>query len=249
MLLIFSFLSNAFVVPLKDKKRATIANAFQTILNHSKRKPNKIWTDQGSEFYNTHFKKWLKDSYIEMYSTYNEEKSVIAERFIRTLKNKIYKHMTAISENVYFNVLNDIVDEYNNTYHRTIKMKPIDVKSDSFAKYNRESNEKDPKFEVNDRVRISKFKNTFAKGYAPNWNEEIFVIKKIKNTVPWTYVISNLNGEEIVGTFYEKELQKTNQKEFKIEKVIKRIGNKLYVKWKGYNNYFNTWIDKKDLIK
>ena len=182
-----------------------------------------------------------------MYSTYNEEKSVIAERFIRTLKNKIYKHMTAISKNVYFHVLNGIVDEYNNTYHRTIKMKPTDVKSDSFAKYNRESNKKDPKFKVNDHVRISKFKSTFAKGYAPNWSEEIFVIKKIKNTVPWTYVIIDLNGEEIVGTFYEKELQKTNQKEFRIEKVIKRKGNKLYVKWKGYNNYFNTWIDKKIL--
>ena len=120
----------AFVVTLKDKKGITVANAFQSILDNSKRKPNKIWTDQGSEFYNTHFKKWLKDSNIEMYSTHNEGKSVVAERFIRTLKNKIYKHMTTNSENVYFNVLNDIVDEYNNTHHKTIKMKPIDVKND-----------------------------------------------------------------------------------------------------------------------
>ena len=108
-----------FVVPLKDKKGVTIANAFQSILNNSKRKLNKIWTDQGNEFYNTHFKKWLKDNSIEMYSTHNEGKSVIAERFIRTLKNEIYKHMTAVSKNAYFNVLNYIVDEYNNTYHRT----------------------------------------------------------------------------------------------------------------------------------
>ena len=187
----------AFVVLLKDKKGTTIVNAFQSILNNSKRKPNKIWVDQGSQFYNTQFKKWSKDNDIEMYSTHNEGKSVVAKRFIRTLKNKNYKHMTAISNNVYFDVLNDIVDKYNNTYHKTIKMKPIDLKSDSFTEYNEESNEKDPKFKVGDHVRISKYKNIFAKGYAPNWSEEIFVVEK-KNTVPWAYVISDLNGEEIV---------------------------------------------------
>ena len=160
--------------------------------------------------------------------------------------------MIAISKNVYFDVLNDIVDEYNNTYHKTIKMKPIVVKSNYFAEYNEESNEKDPKFKVDEDVRISKYKNIFAKGYAPNGSGEIFVVKKIKNiknTVPWTYVISDLNGEEVVRSFYEKELQKTNQKEFRIEKVIKRKVKKLYVKWKGYNNSFNSWIDKKYLIK
>ena len=112
-----------------------------------------------------------------MYSKHNEGKSIVAERFIRTLKNTIYKHMTAISKNMYFDVLNDIVDKYNNTYHKTIKMKPIDVKSDSFAEYNEESNEKDPKLKVNDHVRISKYKNIFAKGYAPNWSEEICAVK------------------------------------------------------------------------
>ena len=148
--------------------------------------------------------------------------------------------MTAISKNVYHNVLDDNVDECKNTYHRIITMKPIDVENDSFAEYNEESNEKDPKFKVGDHISISKYKNIFAKGYDPNWSEEIFVVKKIKNTVPWTYVISHLNGEEIVGSFYEKELQKTNQKEFRNEKVIKRKGNKLYFKWKGYNNSFNN---------
>ena len=179
-----------------------------------------------------------------MYSAYNEGKSVVAERFVITLKNKIYKQMT-----VYFDVLNDIVDEYNNIYHRTIKIKPTDVKSDCFAEYNEESNEKGPKLKVGDHVRISKHKNIFAKGYVSNWNEEIFAIEEIKNTVPWTYVIRDLNGEEIVGSFYKKELQKTNEKEFRIEKVIKKKGSKLYVKWKGYNDSFNSWIFKKDLIK
>ena len=127
-------------------------------------------------------------------------------------------------------------------------MKPIDVGDESFAEYNEESNEKDAKFKVGDHVRISKYKNIFAKGYSPNWSEEVFVIKKIKGTVPWTYVISESNKEDIIGSFYQKELQKTNQKEFRIEKVIKTKGN-MYVKWKGYNNSFNSWIDKKDLIK
>ena len=129
--------------------------------------------------------------------------------------------MTAISKNVYFDVLDDIVDEYNNTYHKIIKMKPVDVGDDSFAEYNEKSNKKDSKFKIGDHVRISKFKNIFAKGYTPNWSEEIFVVKKLKNTVPWTYVISDLNGDKIEGSFYEKELQETNQKEFRIEKVIK----------------------------
>ena len=123
---------------------------------------------------------------------------------------------------MYIDKLDDIVNEYNNTYHTTIKINPIDVK---------EINNKGPKFKV--------------KGYTPNWSEETFVIKKVKNTVPWTYVINDLNGEEITGTCYEKESQKANQEEFRIEKVIKRKGSKIYVKWKRYDNSFNSWIDKK----
>ena len=126
-----------------------------------------------------------------------------------------------------------IVIKYNNTVHRTIKMKPINVTDNSFAEYNEDSNKRNPKFKVGDHVRISKHKNIFAKRYAPSWSEEVFVIKKVKNTVPWTYVINDLNSEEITCSFYEKELQKTNQEEFRIKKIIKRKGDKLYVKWKG----------------
>ena len=236
------FSKYAWVVSLKDKKGVSIANAFQGILKDSNRKPNKIWVDKGSEFYNNSFKKWLQDNDIVMYSTHNEGKSVAAERFIRTLKNKIYKHMTSISKNVYIDRLYDIVNEYNNIYHRTIKIKPIDVKDNTYINIRKKVNDKDPKFKVGDHVRISNYQIIFAKGYTPNWSEEIFVIKGIKNTVPWTYVINDLNG-----TFYEKELQMTNQQEFKIEKVIKKKGNKLYVKWKGCNS-FNSWINKKDLV-
>ena len=243
------FSKYAWVVPLKDKKGVSIVTAFQIILKQSNRKPNKIWVDKWSEFYNAFFKKRLRDNDIVMNSTHNEGKSVVAERFIRTLKSKIYKYMTSVSKIVYIDKLDDIVNEYNNTYHTKIKMKPIDVKDNTYINTDKEINNKDPKFKVGDRVRISKYKNIFAKGYNPNWSEEVFVIKKVKNTVPWTYVINDLNGEEITGTFYEKELQKTSQEEFRIEKVIKRKGDKIYVKWKGYNNSSNSWIDKNDIIK
>ena len=224
------------VVPLKDRKGVSIVNAFQSILKKSNRKPNKIWVDKGSEFYNRSMKSWLQKNDIEMYSTHNEGKSVVAERFIRTIKNKIYKHLTSI------------VNEYNNIKHRTTKMKPIDVKDNIYIDFGKEVNDNDPKFKAGDHVSISKYKNIFAKAYTPNWSEEDFVIKKFKNTVPWRYVIDGLNSEEITGTFYEKELQKIDQQEFRIEKVIKKKGDKLYVKWKGYHNSFNSWIDKKDLV-
>ena len=128
--------------------------------------------------------------------------------------------MTSISKNMYSDKLDDLVHEYNNTYHRTITVKSVDVKGNTYYNIDKEVNDKDPKFKVGDHVRISKYKKLFAKGYTPNWSEEIFVIKRIKNTVPWTYVINDINGEEIVGTFYEKELQKRNQEESRIEKVI-----------------------------
>ena len=147
-----------------------------------------------------------------MYSIHNERKSIVAERFIRTLKNKIYKYMTTISKNMYIDKLDNIVNEYNNTYHRTIKMKPVDVKDNTYIDFKKEVNVKDPKFKASDNIRISKYKNIFAKGYMPNWSEEVFVISKIKNTVPWTYVNNDLNGGEVIGTFCEKEFQKTNQK-------------------------------------
>ena len=153
--------------------------------------------------------------------------------------------MTLISKNVYIDNLDDIVNKYDNTYHSTMEMKSANVKSNTYIDSSKEINDKNPKFKIGDNVRISKYKNVFAKGYTPNWSENLFVIKKVKNTVLWTNVNNDLNGEEIVGTFYENELQKTNQKEFRIEKIIKKKGNKLYVKWKRYDNSFNSWINKK----
>ena len=159
-----------------------------------------------------------------MYSAHNEGKSVVAEWFIRILKTIIYKYMTLVLKNVYINKLGDIVGEYVHIIEQLrwnllmLRLKIL------------------PKFKFGDYVWISKYKNIFAKGYTPNWPEEVFVIKKVKNTVPWTYVINNLIDEEIIGTFYEKELLKTNQQEFRIEKAIKKKDDKLYVKWAGYDS-------------
>ena len=197
----------AFVVPLKDEKGISITNAFKK--KQSGRKPNKIWVDQGSVFYNHDFKRWLSSNAIIMYSTYNERKSVVVERFIRTLKNKLYKHMTATGKNAYYDVLDDVVNEYNNTKHNNIKMKPKDIKNDNNRVYIDEHYKKSARYNVSGRVRISKFKNIFAKGYTPNWSTEIFVINKINDTVPYTYNLKDLNGEEIIGSFYDRELQKT----------------------------------------
>ena len=166
-------------------------------------------------------KSWLEKKAIEMYSTHNDGKSVVAERFFRTLKTKIYQYMTSISKNVYIDELDEIVNKYNNTYS-IIKMKPVDVYTSTCIDSNKEVNDEDPKFKIDDIAKTTKCKNIFAKGYVPNCSEEIFVIKKLKNTVPWTYVIINLKGEEIVGMFYEKELRKANQKGFRVGKLIKR---------------------------
>ena len=198
-----------FVIPLKDKKVISIVNTFNKIIKQSNRKSNKRWVDQGREFYNNVFKNWLSDNDITMYSTYNEGKSVVAERFIRTLKNKLYKHMTATGKNVYYDVLDNVVNKYNNTKHSTIKTKPIDVGDNNKRVYIDEHNEKDSRFKVSDRVRISRYKNIFAKEYAPNWSKEIFIVDKINDTEPYTYNLKDLNDEEIIGSFYDKDLQKT----------------------------------------
>ena len=186
----------AWVTSLKDKRGIGIVNVFEKIYS-KEHKLNKIWVNQGGQFYNNLFEIFLKINKIEIYLTYNEGKSAVAKRFIKNLKNKLFKHMAAASKNVYFNALDDIIDKLNNTVHRTIKIKPIDVTSDSYVEYSENS-------KVGDHVRISKYKSIFSKWYIVNWSEEIFVIKKNKNTVPWSCFICDLNGEEITRAFHEK---------------------------------------------
>ena len=151
--------------------------------------------------------------------------------------------MTSASKSVYMDKLDDKVNKYNSAYHSTINMKPVDVKSDTYIESSKEINNKYSKFKIGDIVRMSKCKYIFTKGYTSNWSEEVFFIKEIENTVPWTYVINDVNK-----TFYKKQLQETNQKEFRIIKLITKKGDNLYVKWKGYNNLINSWIDKKNIM-
>ena len=158
-----------------------------------------------------------------MHSAHNEGKSSIAKRFIRKLKKKIYKYMNSVSKNMHFNKLDNIVNKYNNTYNCTNKLDPTDVRLNTYIYSSKEINDKNPEFKFGNNVRISRYENIFAKGYTPNWSEEVFQL----NTVPQAYVINNFNGEEIVGTFYDKELQKTNQKEIGIEKIIKKKRDEL----------------------
>ena len=174
---------DAWVVYLKDKIEIAIANAFQKILDESESNSNKIWVDKRSEFYNRSIKSFQRKNDIEMYSTHDERKALITARLIRTLKNKIYKYMTSISRNVYVDKLDDINNKYNNTYHRTIQMKPVDVKSSIYIESSKEINAEHPKFKIGDIVRISKYQNIFAKSYVPNYSEKVFAIWKIKKTV------------------------------------------------------------------
>ena len=249
LLVIDIFSKYGWIVPLKNKEGKTVASAFKTIFKE--RKPEKIWVDKGREFYNKDVK-----ALVELYSTENEEKSSIVERWVRTMKEKMWKYFTDNNTNTYIDILPDLVKEYNNTKHCSIKMTPVEAskKENELTVWRNlypdrhKRIEINPKFSVGDRVRISKKKAVFEKGYTTRWTEEIFTITKIQYTSPITYKIADLNGEEIKGSFYEPELQKTRQQVFRIEKIIEKGKNKSLVKWKGYSDKFNSWVDNKDIV-
>ena len=190
------FTKCAWIIPLKDERGITINNDFQKVLDESKRKPNIIWIDKGSKSYNRTMKSEIEESEIEMYLTHDEGKSFVAGRFIKTSKNEIHKYMTSISKNMYIDKLN-IVNKYNNIYHTTIKKNPPALNQAYILTLNKENNKEGSNFKVGDIVRISKYKNIFAKGFVPNWSEEVFVIKKVN-------VICDVKSEETAPTFYEK---------------------------------------------
>ena len=249
LLVIDIFSKYGWVIPLKNKEGKTVAEALKTIFKE--RKPEKLWTDKGKEFYN----KNVKDL-VEIYSTENEEKSSIVERWIRTMKEKMWKYFTDNNTYTYIDILPDLVEDYNNTVHSSTKLTPVEAskKKNELTVWRNlypdrlKIHDLTPKFSVGDEVRISKKKKTFEKGYTTRWTEEIFTITKIQNTNPITYKIADLQGEEIDGTFYEPELQKTEQQVFRIDKVIEKRKNKSLVKWKGYSDKFNSWVDNKNLI-
>ena len=249
LLVIDIFSKYGWIVPLKNKQGITVADALKKIFE--KRRPGKLWTDKGTEFYNNNVK-----GLVELYSTENEEKSSIVERWIRTMKEKMWKYFTDNNTYTYIDILPDLVEDYNNTVHSSTKLTPVEAskKKNELTVWRNLYPDRlkiydlTPKFSVGDEVRISKKKKTFEKGYTTRWTEEIFTITKIQNTNPITYKIADLQGEELDGTSYEPELQKTEQQVFRIEKVIKKEKGKSLVKWKGYSDKFNSWVDNKDLI-
>ena len=250
------FSKYGWIVPLKDKKGESVAKTFKTIFKEG-RKPHYLWTDKGKEYYNKNMKELLDKNKINIYSTENEEKSSVCERWNRTMKNKMWKQFTVQNNTMYLDMLPKLVAEYNNTKHRSIGMTPVeaskkknegDVYINLYGKMKRTLTK--PKFQVGDKVRISKYKRPiFDKGYAPNWTEEIFTVDAILYTNPITYKMKDELGEEITGSFYEPELQKAVQDVYRIEKVIRRDARKgkALVKWSGYPEKFNSWVDLKDL--
>ena len=245
-----------WIVPLKDKKGETVAEALKTILKEG-RKPQYLWTDKGKEYYNKHVKELLDKNKITLYSTENEEKSSVCERWNRTIKTKMWKQFTVQGNTQYLDMLPKLVKQYNNTKHSSIKMTPIEAskKKNEGTVYlnlygNLEQVSSKPKFKIGDKVRISKYKrNVFDKGYTPNWTEEVFTVDKIQSTISVTYKLRDLRGEDIEGSFYEPELLRAKQKVFRIDKVIRRDykNKQALVKWKGYSDEFNSWIPLKDL--
>ena len=228
LMVIDVFSKYGWIVSLKDKKTESVSSAFDKIFKKAERKPEMLWTDKGSEFVSKHFKEFLKKNKIELYYTENEEKSSVVESWNKTMKNRMWKMFSANNNTVYWDKLDKLVDGYNNTKHSSIEMTPIEASK----KENEEKvfanlygdliylKPKKPKFSIGDKVRISKYKRrVFYKGYTPNWTEEIFVVDKILLTKPVTYKIVDLLGEEIEGSFYEKELQKAKQQTFRIEKL------------------------------
>lgn len=243
------FSKYGWIVPLKSKTGVEVARAFNKIFKE--RKPEKLWVDKGKEFYN----KYVRVLRVELYSTENEEKSCVVERWNRTMKEKMFKYFSANSTRKYINVIDEMVNDYNSTRHSSIKMTPVaasDKKNESAVWMNLYGSEPAQKinfkFKVGDKVRITKKKSIFEKGYTPRWTEEVFTVSQVQYIDPPTYKITDNNGEEIQGTFYEQELQKTSQEVFRIEKVICKRGSKSLVKWLGYPETFNSWVDIKSLI-
>ena len=250
------FSKYSWVIPLKDKKGINVKNALQKIFKE--RSPKFLWTDRGKEFYNKQVQDLLNANYIKLYSTNNSEiKSSVVERFNRTFKNMMFKKFTENNNTIFYNIIDDLVNEYNNKYHSSIKMSPIQGSKKINEKkirniYNFDKTKKPGKFEIGDRVRLSLEKNIFEKSYETNWTEEIFEIYDIKySNVPY-YYLKDLNGEKIEGSFYEQELQKTNFKKddlYIIEKVLKTKNDKAYVKWRNYDSSFNSWVNLDNIKK
>ena len=250
----------SWAIPLKNKSSDEIIRAFEIIFKE--REPVKLQTDHGKEFENKKFQNYLKKHNVHWFATNSNFKASIVERFNRTLKEKMWKYFDEVGNKRWIDVINDLVYNYNNSYHTSIKMKPVDASKKKNEAQVRENlygdiklNLKPPKFKVGDKVRISKWKNIFAKSYVGNYTTELFTISKVLYTDPITYKVKDWNDEEIEGTFYEQELVKYNKQDedYEVEKILKtrtKNGKKeLFVKWKSYGPEFNSWISAENLKK
>lgn len=243
-----NFSKFAWARGLKSKGGKDVTAAMESIFNEG-RVCKKLFVDQGKEFYNKDFKQLLSKHKVHMYSTFSVLKAMIVERFNRTIKNKMYKQFSLNGNYKWIDILQPLINEYNNTIHRKIKTKPKDVNKNNAKKLqllvynNYKIPEKNDKFRVGDKVRISKSKTIFAKGYLPSWSTELFKIIKINKTIPYTYVLQDYQDQLIEGTFYSEELQKVKHDDvYLIEKVLRKKGNKKYVKWLGFDESHNSWV-------
>ena len=250
------FSKYGFGFPLKTKTIKDIKSCFEKIFKE--RKPKYIWSDQESAFFSKEMLKFFENNNVKIYHTYSNLKAVIIERFNRSLRELMMKSFVKNNNTLWYNILPALIKTYNNRYHRTIKMKPIDVdktneKHIKNTVYNYDVTNKKPKYKINDLVRISlKRRQLFDKATANiKWSEELFKIHKINKSNVITYQLKDMNDEIIKGIFYEKELQltKNTSDEYIIEKILKTKGNQMYVKWRGYSNNFNSWINKYDIKK
>lgn len=235
--------------PLKNKSAVETARAMDDILKKS-RVPRNLQSDNGKEFYNSEFAKVVKKYGINHYSTYSVKKAAIAERVIRTLKSHLYRTFSLRGKYKWIDILDQVTTDYNNRRHRTTGMKPKDVSEKTKLRVFRQLKVAcRNKYRVGDVVRISKYKSVFDKGYLPQWSTELFKVKKVQITKPPTYLLEDIDGNPISGGFYEEELQKTKEPDvYLIEKVIRKKGNKLYVKWLGMPPHHRySWIDRTNL--
>lgn len=249
-----TFSKYAFAYPIKSKKSLEIVYAIQKMFERFETVPKNIQSDQGKEFFNKEFDSLMKQNNINHYHTYTHLKASICERFNRTLKTIMWKMFSMNGNYKWINDINNLIDKYNNTYHRTIKMKPSEVNNSNEMHllqtvYNFPKTFPKPKFKKDDYVRISRYKGIFFKGYEPNWTTEIFTIVKVNITNPVTYVIKDYKDNIIHGSFYEFELQKVKHKDaFLVEKVLKKRGNELFVKWLGFDDTHNSWIKNNEIL-
>lgn len=255
LIVIDVFSKYVWALPVKTKTGEEITRAMEKILITDNRIPINLQTDMGKEFYNKNFQALMKKYNINHYSTYSNMKSSIVERVNRTLKSIMYKEFSINGSFRWYDLLHKIIKKYNNTRHRVIGMKPVDVNKSnekmllkSVYNYSTVTFSQLPKFKINDHVRISKRRGVFDKGYTPNWSNEIFTISKIKYTDPITYLLSDAQSQPIKGCFYTEELQKVKHSDvYLVEKILKKKGDKVFVKWLGFDSSQNSWISKNNI--